>query len=143
MTIRRAIALVVLAIGGLAAGIGAVTVARRHPDLSLAGDATWVSVVQLVAGWSLVGSGLAYWARHPGSRCGPLLAAAGTAWFAGEAPNPEIGSAVLFTGGLVLFATCPPLVGHAMLVHGRRRTRGAVAAVVLLGYVVSIGVLVF
>jgi signal transduction histidine kinase len=133
--------MVVLATGGLVAGIGAVTVAQRHPDLSLAGDATWASVVQLVAGWALVGSGLAYWARHPVSRCGPLLAAAGIAWFAVEAPNPEIGSAVLFTAGLVLSAACPPLVGHATLTHGRTRTRGAVAAVVVLGYGSSIGVL--
>jgi signal transduction histidine kinase len=140
VTLRRAIAMGALAIGGLAAGIGAVTVARRHPDLSLAGDATWVSVVQLLAGWALVGSGLAYWARHSVSRCGPLLAAAGTAWFAVEAPNPEIGSAVLFTAGLVLAAACPPLVGHATLAHGRTRTRGGIVAVVLVGYVVSIGV---
>ena len=141
MTFRRAIAMGALAVGGLAAGIGAVTVARRHPDLSLAGDATWVSVVQLGAGWSLVGAGLAYWARRPLSRCGPLLATAGIAWFASEAPNPEIGSAALFSAGLVLAATCPPLVGHATFAHDRGRTRGAIAAVVLLGYVVSIGVL--
>jgi hypothetical protein len=120
VTFRRAIAIGALAIGALAAGIGAVTVARRHPDLSLAGGATWASLVQLVAGWALVGSGLAYWARHPVSRCGPLLSLAGIAWFAVEAPNPEIGSAVLFTAGLVLFAACPPLVGHATLAHGRR-----------------------
>jgi signal transduction histidine kinase len=131
-----------IALAAAVAGATAVTVARRHPDLSLAGDAAWASVARLVAGWALVAAGLAHWSRHPASRCGALLAGGGLAWFLIEAANPEVGSALLFSAGLVLFAACPPLIAHAALAHahGRLRTRGE-TAVVALGYAAGVGVL--
>jgi signal transduction histidine kinase len=129
-----------VAIAGVALGVGAVTIARHHPDLSLAGGAVWASVAQLAAGWGLLAAGLAHWARRPASRCGLLLAVAGLAWFIGEAANPEVGSALVFTLGLVLFAACPPLIAHASLVHGSVRSRAA-TAVVALGYLAGLGVL--
>src|SRR5450755_4045729 len=104
MTVARSMARAGVAILAATFGIASVLIARRHPDLSLAGDAPLASVTQLAAGWSLVFAGLALWARRPRSRSGPLLAAAGLAWFLVEANDPEVGSSLIFTTGLVLFA---------------------------------------
>jgi hypothetical protein len=38
----------------------------------------------LITGWVLIGCGLAGWSARPGSRSGPLMAATGFAWFAGN-----------------------------------------------------------
>jgi signal transduction histidine kinase len=142
MTAPHSAARVGVAIAGAALGIASVVVARRHPDVSLAGDAPWASAVQLLAGWGLVAAGLAYWARRPASHSGPLLAAAGLAWFLVEANDPEVGSSLIFTAGLALFAACPVLLAHAALAysHGRLRSRVEVAGVAL-GYAVGVGVL--
>jgi signal transduction histidine kinase len=140
LSARRVAAMSAFALAGIAAGLAAVRVARRHPDLSLAGDAAWHTVAQLAAGWGLVAAGLAHWARRPRSRCGPLLVAAGLAWFAVEAGNPEVGSALLFTTGLVLVGACAPLIAHAVFSHGGAVTRDA-SAVLALGYIAGVGVL--
>jgi signal transduction histidine kinase len=142
VTAARWSLVVVVAVLALAFGVDAVTIARGHPDLSLAGDAPWASATELAAGWAVVAAGLAHAARRPASRCGPLLAAAGTAWFLSEAQNPESGSALVFTAGLVLFAACPALVAHAALTYagGQLGTRVDVVSVAL-GYVATVGVL--
>jgi len=141
MTAPHSVARAGVATAGAALGIASVLVARRHPDVSLAGDAPWASVAQLLAGLGLVAAGLAHWARRPASRSGPLLAAAGLAWFLVEANDPEVGSSLIFTAGLVLFAACPALLAHAALAysHGRLRSRVEVVAVAL-GYAVGVGV---
>jgi signal transduction histidine kinase len=142
MTAPHSVARAGVAIAGAALGIASVVVARRHPDVSLAGDAPWASVAQLLAGWGLVAAGLAQWARRPANRSGPLLAAAGLAWFLVEANDPEVGSSLIFTAGLALFAACPALLAHAALAysHGRLRSRVEVAGVAL-GYAAGVGVL--
>lgn len=142
MTAPHSVARTGVATTGAALGIASVLVARRHPDVSLAGSAPWASVAQLLAGWGLVAAGLAHWARRPASRSGPLLAAAGLAWFLVEANDPEVGSSLIFTAGLVLFAACPALLAHAALAysHGRPRSRVEVVAVAL-GYAAGVGVL--
>jgi hypothetical protein len=142
MTAPHSVARAGVAIAGAALGIASVLVARRHPDVSLAGDAPWASAAQLLAGWGLVAAGLAHWARRPASRAGPLLAAAGLAWFLVEANDPEVGSSLIFTAGLALFAACPALLAHTALAysHGRLRSRGEVAGVAL-GYAAGVGVL--
>ena len=50
-------------------------------------------------------------------RFGPLLTAAGFAWFLPEWNNPAIDSSLAFTIGLCLYAACPPLVAHAVLAY--------------------------
>jgi hypothetical protein len=57
---------------GLAFGVAAEWVGR--PDL-IALDAA--------AGFALVFLGLVAWSRRPGSRAGPIMSAAGLAWFLG------------------------------------------------------------
>jgi signal transduction histidine kinase len=141
---RKAIALGVSALG-LALGGYSLGVARDDPDRWFAGTSTFAGVAFLAAGWALIGCGLAFWLRRPASRCGPLLAAAGFAWFLSEWNTPEIGSSLAFTIGLCLYAACPPLVGHAVLAYpggrlGSHIERGAVGLAYVGGLLV-LGVL--
>jgi signal transduction histidine kinase len=141
---RRATALGVAAVA-LAVGAFSLVVARDDPTYWFAGTSTFAGVAFLAAGWALIGCGLAFWLRRPASRFGPLLAAAGFAWFLLEWNNPGIGSALAFTVGLCLHAACPPLVGHAVLAYpggrlGSRTERGAVA-LAYVGGVLVLGIL--
>ena len=136
--------LVALAVGGLGVAVGSYTlrVVARDPAYSFAGTSILGRAAFAAAGWALVAAGLGSWLRRPGARFGPLLAAAGFGWFALEWSNPSAGSALAFTAGLVLFASCPPLAGHAALVYrgGRLASRVGLAAVVA-AYVASLLVL--
>src|SRR5262245_6832225 len=113
---RRVVALGILA-AGVALGVLALDVARDAPGYWFAGSSGVASAALLAAGWSLVATGVGSWLRRPESRFGPLLAAAGFAWFAPELNAPAAGSALVFTAGLCLSAACPPLVGHAVLAY--------------------------
>src|SRR3954469_8905794 len=130
-----------VAAAGVWAGVASVVLAREHADLSIAGDAVLASALQLAAGWALIAAGLAHGARRPGGRSGGLLVAAGFAWFAIEAPNPELSSSLFFTAGLVVAPVLPVLVVHAALAHAGGRLASRIeVAVVGLGYVVCGGV---
>jgi signal transduction histidine kinase len=137
---RLALVLAAVALGGLWLAID-----RTEPAYSLAGGSLAAELAGLVAGWSLVGAGLGAWARRPTSRFGPLLVAAGLAWFLAGWNNPGIGVALAFTAGLVLHATCPPLVGHAALLYpgGQLRSHRERVAVVVAygGAVLVLGIL--
>jgi signal transduction histidine kinase len=110
---------------GLALGLASLAITRGEPAYSLAGTAPAAWAAGLLAGWSLIAAGLGAWARRPDSCFGPLVVAAGLAWFLAEWGNPGAGVALAFTAGLVLHAACPPLIGHAVLVYpgGRLRSR--------------------
>jgi hypothetical protein len=82
---------------GLAFGVAAEWVGR--PDL-IALDAA--------AGFALVFLGLVAWSRRPGSRAGPIMSAAGLAWFLGTlwAPAADVVAGnnyapIIFALGLV------------------------------------------
>ena len=128
---RRAI--VALVVGGLGLAVGSYTLAvvAHDPVYSFVGSSILGRVALGAVGWALVAAGLVSWLRRPGTQFGPLLAAAGFGWFALEWSNPGAGSALVFTAGLVLFAACLPLVGHAALSYrgGRLTTRAGLAAV--------------
>jgi signal transduction histidine kinase len=139
----------VLAVGisllGLVVGAVSLDVAREDPSYWFAGTSALTAVAFLTAGWALTGCGLGFSLGRPRSRFGPLLAAAGFAWFLAEWNNPGIGSALAFTLGLCLYAAGPPLVGHAVLAYpggrlGSRAERGAVAAAYV-GGVLVLGIL--
>jgi signal transduction histidine kinase len=131
-----------VAAGAIALGVGSAIIARRHPDLSLAGSSDWATAAQLAAGWGLVAAGSAYAARRPASGSGALLVAAGFAWFVVEANNPWVGSSLAFTVGLLLSAACAPLIAHAALSHLYDRLPALVdVTVVAIGYFASVGVL--
>jgi signal transduction histidine kinase len=120
--------LVVLA-GGFACGVGTVLLVRNNPGGSFAGSSTLGGVALLVAGWLAITVGLAVYRRHRASRFAILLIAAGFAWFIAEWINPAAGSSLVFTTGLLLYATCPPLVAHAALAYPRGRLRSPIEAV--------------
>src|SRR5262245_50760275 len=117
---------------GLVLGLYALSLARTDPVVSFAGD-SWEGAVALLApGWALWAVGLWLWARRPGVVIGPLLIAAGAAWFVEEWDNPGAGSALVFTIGLLLGGACAPLVAWVVLAHptGRMTSRAERATVV-------------
>jgi signal transduction histidine kinase len=127
---------------GMLLGLAVLALARAHPDGSLAGRSVAGALALLGAGWGLVAAGVVAWRRWPQSRFGALLAAAGLAWMLAELPNPEVGSALLFTVGLVTFAVAPPLVAHAALAYpGGHIDRTSERAALAAGYASTIGVL--
>src|SRR5262245_14518332 len=110
----RAPALVGTAVLAVVVAAYSIHLSREAPAYSLAGSSWTSTAALLLAGWSLVGSGLAYWKRRPASRVGPLLAGAGIAWFLAEWNSPAA-SAPAFAVGLCLYAVAPALAGHAVL----------------------------
>jgi signal transduction histidine kinase len=140
-------AAIAVGISGLAivAGVFSLDVARDEPGFWFAGTSGAAGVAFLVTGWALVACGVAFWTRRPASRFGPLLAAAGFAWFLLEWNNPGIGSSLAFTIGLCLYAACAPLVAHAALAYPSGRLSSGlergVLAVAYVGSLVVIGVL--
>jgi signal transduction histidine kinase len=111
---------------GLTLGVASLLIARDQPGGSLAGDSVAGDIALVGAGWALIACGVAAWARRPSSRFGLLLALAGMAWFLVELDNPDLGSGVAFTIGLVTYAACPALVAHAALAYpGGRLQSGA------------------
>jgi signal transduction histidine kinase len=140
----RAVRLALLA-AAFGLGLLSLAIARGEPAYSLGGGSLTAEVAGLLAGWSLTAAGLGAWARRPTSRLGPLVAAAGLAWFLAEWNNPGAGVALAFTAGLVLQAACPPLLGHAALAYpgGRLRSRleRVAVAVAYGGAVLALGVL--
>ena len=131
---RQATAVAILALGA-AAGVLSLDVARNDPSRWFAAASTVAGLSFLAAGWALIGVGLAFWLRRPGNRFGPLLATAGFAWFLLEWNNPGVGSALVFTAGLCLYAACPPLAGHAVLAYpGGRLGSGLERLAVAIAY---------
>ena len=128
----------------LVVAILSLAAARQDPVGSFAGESTLGAVAELGAGWSLVAAGLLFWVRHPENRSGPLVTAAGVAWFVPEWSNPGIGNGLQFTVGLVGFIACAPLVAHAAVAYPTGRLRSTLnrfcvgaayaAALLLLGF---------
>jgi signal transduction histidine kinase len=135
----------VLGAAGLALGAVSLAFARNEPAHSFAGSSLGGAVALLGAGWALLACGLGFWSRRPANAVGPLLASVGCAWFLAEWDNPGVGSAVVFTIGLALYAACPPLAAWAVLAYpgGRLRSwEGRVAvALALAGAVLGLGLL--
>ena len=124
-------------------GASSVLFAQADPDLAFA-DSTSRVVAELLAGYSLIACGLLLWRRAPDRRFGVLLTAAGCGWFLLEWNNPGVGSPLVFTIGLVLYAAAPPLVAHALLIYPAAslgRLERAVLAVAYGGSLLALGLL--
>jgi hypothetical protein len=94
-------------------------------------------VPDLLTGWAMIGCGLAWWARRPGSRSGPLLAAAGFAWFVPDFAATGVGL-LGWLGAHALYLHRGPLV-QLVLTYPRGRARGRVeGAAVLAGYAAAV-----
>jgi signal transduction histidine kinase len=138
----RIVAVVGLAVVGVAAGLLSLVVARDDPGYSIVGDSALARAALLGAGWALIGVGVVSWLRRPDSRFGLLLAAVGFAWFLPEWNNPGVGSAAAFTLGLCLYAACPPFAAHAVLAFPAGRLASRVERVLVVSaYIGSLLVL--
>ena len=125
---------------GVLLAVVALTLARAHPDGSLAGTSAVGALALVGVGLGLVTTGFASWRRWPDSRFGALLAVAGLAWMLPELANPEAGSSIVFTLGLVTFAAVPPVVAHAALAYpGGRVTRASERAALAAAYAGAMG----
>src|SRR5690349_2126290 len=100
---RRRTWLSVLAVGCLAWALGAewVSIQREVPENHL---------LDLLAGLSFLAAGLVALDRRPGNRIGPLLLAAGLAWFCGNYGNLNL-------AGLSSLAVIASGMGDAFLAH--------------------------
>jgi len=135
------------AVALLAVTFGLLTLAKaRHdPDGSFGGTSAVGGIAELGAGWCLVAVGLLFGHRHPRNLVGPLLVAAGLAWFLPEWSNPGVDTSIGFTAGLVGFLACAPLAVHAALAYPTGRLSSAAdragVAFAYSGAVVLLGVL--
>jgi signal transduction histidine kinase len=100
------------------------------------GDARhWVP--DLVTGWSLIACGLVGWSRRPESRSGPLMAASGFAWFAGNFATADLGP-LDWLAAHALYLYRGPLF-HLVLSYPRGRLAGRLErAAVAVGYLAAI-----
>jgi signal transduction histidine kinase len=105
-----------LCAAGLALGTASLSIAQDHPASSFAGRSLGDTIALLAAGWALFAVA-ALSAHRPGNHIAPVLAAGGGAWFVAEWDNPGVGSAPVFTIGLVLFAAAPPLIAWVTLAY--------------------------
>jgi len=106
-------------------GVLSVLIAQSHPGATFGGASWTAGLIELGAGWAMIGAGCYVWWRRRGKRSGLLLAAAGVAWFFPEWDNPGAGAAVAFTFGLVTYALAPAVVAHAVMAYpsGRLSSR--------------------
>jgi hypothetical protein len=79
----------------------------------------------------LVAGGLAFWLLRPAGLVGALLVAGGLAWFMLEWNSSVVASSLAFTAGLVLYASCPPPIGHAVLAFPSGRLSSRIERVVV------------
>jgi signal transduction histidine kinase len=133
ITRRPLLALLALAVAGVGFGLVclALTLDSNHED-----DRALVAVVELLVGWSFVGTGLFAWWRRPANRTGALMTAVGFAWFGQtlSAANSE----VPFTIGIALDSLFPAVAVHLLLAFPTGRLEGrAERWVVAWGYFVA------
>lgn len=121
---------------GLVVAFISAAIARRDPDLSLAGPGWSMLFLELGAGALLVGAGAVAMARRSTATAGAVLAAAGGAWLLQEWNSPLAGSAVVFTIGLVGASLCPALAAHVAVTYPNATPGRMGALVISTGYLV-------
>ena len=128
---------------GLALGVATARLARNDPSLAYAGSGVAVAI-ELLAGYALIASGLIWIRRHPHGPFGMLVVAGGCGWFLLEWNNPSVGSPLVFTVGLVLYAAAPPVLAFALLTYPANALRAlgqAAIALAFAGSVLALGLL--
>jgi signal transduction histidine kinase len=142
--VRQRLALASVLVCGLALGAFSLSVARSDPGYSFGGASAFAGAAELLAGYSLLAVGVVASARPGGRGIGAILVSAAIAGFLIEWNNPGAGSAFVFTVGLVLYVSAPPLVAHAVLAYPNGRVRswldGLGLAVAYAGAVLVLGV---
>jgi signal transduction histidine kinase len=125
---------------GVLIGAGSAVIANRDPGYAFAGSGARIAI-ELIVGYAAIACGLACLRRRASRQFGSLLVAAGAAWFLVEWNNPGVGSSLVFTVGLVLYAAAAPLVAHALLVYVGTPLRRPERAVLAAAYGASVLVL--
>jgi signal transduction histidine kinase len=129
---------------GLAFGALSLAIARRGSGYSFGGSSVYAAAAELIAGYLLLVIGVIAWSRGQ-RRVGAILAAMSLAWFVVEWNSPAAGSALVFTTGLLFYASAPPLVAHVAVAYPDGRLRSQVARVALAvayaGAILLLGVL--
>lgn len=121
----------------LVLGGASIAFARSAPGYAFAQSSLEIGA-ELIAGYALIGSGLILARRDQMRAFGTLLALGGCAWFLLEWNNPAVGSSLVFTVGLICYATAPPLIAHALLTYPRARLRPVERAAIATAYVGSL-----
>jgi signal transduction histidine kinase len=113
-------ALLLVGAAGLVSGAVYLAVVLSSDEVD---DPATTAVLGLLVGWSFVGTGLLAWWRRPGNGTGPLMAAAGFAWFAAGLADAD--DDLLHTIGIAADALFPAFVGNLLLAFptGRLETR--------------------
>jgi signal transduction histidine kinase len=126
---------------GVALGIWSLLIARDDSAVSFVGSSWSREAMFLTAGLGLLAAGVAFWVQRPGNKVAGLLVAASAGWFLSEWDSPAVGSAPIFTVGLVLAFACPPLIAWVMLAYPTGRLKGWADCVAVFALLAS-GVLV-
>ena len=131
---------VVLLSVGAALGLWARSTSAASAGISFADRTSWGSIYLLVVGWFLMVAAVVVLPER--RRSALLLYAIGVWWFVNELASPAVGLSLMFTVGLVLFATGPALVAHLALGYPTARLQGRPSTVIVVcGYAVMLGVI--
>src|SRR5262245_11379655 len=97
----------------IVAAIGAVAVvqAHRHPEQAVGGAGAGALALQLIAGLGACAAGADLTLRRSARLSGAFLVGSGVALLLGAVPQPEAGSAALFTAALACGTFAPALAG--------------------------------
>ena len=128
---------------GLALGVTTALMTSSSPAYAFADSGVRIAV-ELLAGYALIASGLIWIWRSQSGALGMLCVAGGCGWFLLEWNNPGVGAPLVFTVGLVLYASTPPLLAHALLTivdPGFRVARQGVIAIAYAGSLLGLGLL--
>ena len=123
-------ALLLFSVAGAALGVGAEWALYGWAD-----PRHWIP--DLLAGWCLIGCGLAAWSLPPRSRSGVLMAAAGFAWFAPNFGGSSIG-VISWLSAHSLYLYRGPLVQLVLTYPSGRSSRRMERAAVVGGYVAAV-----
>src|SRR5918992_1356113 len=129
------IALIALAVAGLATGLVALAIvlgSEHDDDIST----PWI-VLALTLGWSFIGAGLYAWWRRPENRVGPLMTMVGFFWFLGSLSSAD--DPWVFTIGITLSSLWIGAFAHMLIAFPTGRVRpGFERAVVVLGWTAAL-----
>ena len=94
-------------------------------------------IPDLAVGWTFIGCGLVAWARRPGSRTGPLMAATGFTWFVGNFASVGV-AAVAWVAAHTVYLHRGPLVQLVLTYPSGRPSSRPVRGAIAVGYTVAV-----
>jgi signal transduction histidine kinase len=132
ISLRRA--LIALALAGFVLGLLVLTaiLTSDHTENKAA-----VAALDLLVGWSFIGTGLYAWDRRPSSRVGPFMKAVGLTWLLAGFMNASVPG--LFIAGAMISALPIAILVHMTLTFPSGRLDDKCAKAVVIGaYVLAV-----